>query len=123
VRATTVKRGFGIGFLKISGEKLSSQPELVDPFKLELKNKIQELNLTLDQLYNADETGLYWKLLPDRTFVSLTEKTGMGRFDAAVSPRPIRRQPFPHGDVSPPFESHHSCHDRFNIYRVCNPHF
>jgi hypothetical protein len=43
MRATTVKRGFGIGFLKISGEKLSSQPELVDPFKLELKNKIQEL--------------------------------------------------------------------------------
>jgi hypothetical protein len=91
MRATTVKRGFGIGFLKISGEKLSSQPELVEPFKLELKNKIQELDLTLDQLYNADETGLYWKLLPDRTFVSLTEKTGMGRFAAAVSPRPIRR--------------------------------
>ncbi|KAH0815288.1 hypothetical protein GEV33_007503 [Tenebrio molitor] len=66
-------------FLKVSGEKLSSQPELVDPFKLELKNKIQELNLTLDQLYNADETGLYWKLLPDRTFVSSTEKTAPGR--------------------------------------------
>jgi hypothetical protein len=73
------KRRFGIRFLKISGEKLSSQPELVDPFKLELKNKIQELNLTLDQLYNADETGLYWKLLPDRTFVSSTEKTAPGR--------------------------------------------
>ncbi|CAH1366293.1 unnamed protein product [Tenebrio molitor] len=77
----TFKKRYGIRFLKIAGEKLSSQPELIikkKPFKLELKNKIQELDLTLDQLYNADETGLYWKLLPDRTFVSLTEKTGMG---------------------------------------------
>jgi hypothetical protein len=45
----------------------------VDPFKLELKNKIPELDLTLDQLYNDDETN--WKFLPDRTFVSSTEKT------------------------------------------------
>lgn len=73
------KKRFGIRFLKISGEKLSSQPELVDPFKIQLKNKMEELGLTLEQLYNADETGLYWKLLPDKTFVSAAERTAAGR--------------------------------------------
>jgi hypothetical protein len=34
-------------------------------------------------------------------------KLGMGRFAAAVSSRPFRRQPFRHGDVSPrPFHRH-----------------
>ncbi|XP_066260443.1 jerky protein homolog-like [Euwallacea similis] len=73
------KKRFGIQFLKISGEKLSSQPELIDPFKKQLKNKMQKLGITLDQRYNADETGLYWKLLPDKTFVSYAEKTAPGR--------------------------------------------
>ncbi|XP_066258000.1 jerky protein homolog-like [Euwallacea similis] len=73
------KKRFGIRFLRISGEKLSSQPELIDPFKKQLKNKMQKLGITLDQLYNADETGLYWKLLPDKTFVSSAEKTVPGR--------------------------------------------
>ncbi|XP_066246788.1 jerky protein homolog [Euwallacea similis] len=40
------KKRFGIRFLKISGEKLSSQPELIDPFKKQLKNKMQKLGIT-----------------------------------------------------------------------------
>ncbi|KAJ8932296.1 hypothetical protein NQ314_014789 [Rhamnusium bicolor] len=30
-------------------------------------------------IYNADETGLYWKLLPEKTYVSSLEKTAPGR--------------------------------------------
>lgn len=76
---TRFKKRYGIRFLKISGEKLSSQPELIEPFKKKLHNKIQELGLTADQIYNADESGLYWKLLPEKTFVSSQEKTAPGR--------------------------------------------
>lgn len=72
------KTRYGIRFLKITGEKLSSQPELVDPFKQELYRIIQELNLSHQQIYNADETGLFWKLLPEKTYVSLSEKTAPG---------------------------------------------
>lgn len=69
---------YGIRLLKIAGEKLSSQPELVSPFTAELTKVIEEHKLSKHQIYNADETGLYWKLLPDKTYVSLSEKTAPG---------------------------------------------
>lgn len=72
------KRRYGIRLLKVTGEKLSSQPELVDPFKIKLKEKIDEMQLSKDQLYNADESGLYWKLLPEKSYVSASEKTAPG---------------------------------------------
>lgn len=68
----------GIRLLKMSGEKLSSTLENVSPFKGNFFNKIKTLNLTHDQIYNADETGLYWKLLPDKTYVLSSEKTASG---------------------------------------------
>lgn len=73
------KRRFGIRHLKISGEKLSAAPEHVGPFKNYLRKKIEELQLTHDQLYNADETGLFWKLLPERTLVTSEERSAPGR--------------------------------------------
>lgn len=73
------KTRYGVRFIKIAGEKLSSQPELVDPFKKKLQQKVDELGLTTDQLYNADETGLFWKLLPEKTYVSSLEKNAPGR--------------------------------------------
>ncbi|XP_055371849.1 jerky protein homolog-like [Condylostylus longicornis] len=73
------KKRHGIRFIKICGEKLSSQKELVDPFLIKLAEKIKQLNLAPDQIYNADETGLYWKLIPDKTYVSNKEKNAPGR--------------------------------------------
>ncbi|XP_050293700.1 jerky protein homolog-like [Anthonomus grandis grandis] len=73
------KKRFGIRFLTITGEKLSSQPELVSPFLRKLEEKIKDLNLDYNQVYNADQTGLYWKLLPGKTYVSSEEKTAPGR--------------------------------------------
>lgn len=68
------KKRFGIRFLKSAKEKLSSPSEPVDPFKLQLKSKIEELY----DVYNANEMGLYWKLLADKTFVSATEEATAG---------------------------------------------
>ncbi|XP_066247910.1 jerky protein homolog-like [Euwallacea similis] len=73
------KKRYGIRFLKITGEKLSSPPELIAPFKQKLSEKIAKLQLGLEQIYSADESGLYWKLLPDKTYVSSMEKTAPGR--------------------------------------------
>lgn len=73
------KTRYGVRFIKITGEKLSSQPELVDPFKRKLQETIDTMGVTTDQLYNADETGLFWKLLPDKTYVSSLEKNAPGR--------------------------------------------
>jgi hypothetical protein len=73
------KKRFGIRSLKISGEKLSSNIEAVEPFKNVLQQKIEKMGLSKDQIYNADETGLFWKCRPDKTFVSSSEKTAPGR--------------------------------------------
>lgn len=73
------KKRYGIRLIAISGEKLSSQQELVEPFKILLKNKIEEMGLCEEQIYNADESGLYWKLLPEKTYVSISEKQAPGR--------------------------------------------
>lgn len=39
---------------------------------------IEEKNLIPEQIYNADETGLLWKCLPQRTLVSCREKSAPG---------------------------------------------
>ncbi|XP_037811958.1 jerky protein homolog-like, partial [Lucilia sericata] len=40
--------------------------------------KDRRLGLSSDQLYNADESGLYWKLLPQKTYVTSLEKSAPG---------------------------------------------
>jgi hypothetical protein len=60
---------------------------------------------------------------PTKTRFAPESSRGMGRFAAAVSPPALSPWGRFAAAVSPPFESHNSCHDRFNIYRVCNPHF
>lgn len=37
------------------------------------------MKLTSEQLYNADESGLFYKMLPDKTYVAACEKTAPGR--------------------------------------------
>lgn len=73
------KKRYGIRHLKVSGEKLSSDPTVVKPFLQQLSEKIRELNLQPNQIYNADESALFWKLLPDRTLVHAREKAAPGR--------------------------------------------
>lgn len=44
-----------------------------------MRAKMTEMEITTEQLYNADESGLYFRLLPDRTYVAACEKTAPGR--------------------------------------------
>lgn len=73
------KTRYGIRLLSISGEKLSAQPQLVQPFKEKLMKTITELDLRMEQIYNADESGLYWKMLPEKTYAASFEKSAPGR--------------------------------------------
>ena len=56
---------YGIRELTIQGECLSGCVEAADKFCIEFQEYmyLQLENLQLDQIYNADETGLYWKCL------------------------------------------------------------
>lgn len=76
---TKFKKRYGIRLLKETGEKLSSQAENVDPFLKKLQDIIEKHQLSEDAIFNADESGLYWKLLPDKTYVCSEEKSADGR--------------------------------------------
>ena len=69
---------YGIRQIAIQGETLSAKADLVQPFKDNLSRIIEEEGLTLNQVYNCDETGLYWKALPSKTLASRTESKAPG---------------------------------------------
>ncbi|XP_004386991.1 tigger transposable element-derived protein 1-like [Trichechus manatus latirostris] len=69
----------GIG---ASGEATAADAEAASKYPILLRRVIQDGGYTPRQVFNVDETGLFWKRLPDRTFISLEEKSALG-FKAA----------------------------------------
>ncbi len=62
---------FGIEDLFISGEKLSSNTFPAEQFVKEFPDLIN--GYSLDQVFNCDETGLYYRMLPGRTLATVHE--------------------------------------------------
>lgn len=75
---TKFKRRHGLRFLKICGEILSSDTTAITQFVNQIRAKIDEMKLTNEQMYNADESALFYKLLPEKTYVAACEKTAPG---------------------------------------------
>lgn len=73
------KKRHGIRQLTITGEKLSADESAVEPFKRKFLDKIKEMDLNPHQVYNADESGLFWKVLPNKTLAHQGEKSAPGR--------------------------------------------
>jgi len=69
------KERHGIRQLKLQGESLSADHEAVEPFRIKLNKLIEKEQLTLSQVFNCDETGLFWRVLPDKTLAAGHEKT------------------------------------------------
>uniref|UniRef100_A0A8C3FM42 HTH CENPB-type domain-containing protein n=1 Tax=Chrysemys picta bellii TaxID=8478 RepID=A0A8C3FM42_CHRPI len=57
----------------VSGEISSADKEAVDSYPIELKKLLEEGCYTADQVYNCDETGLCFKILPDHTLATKTD--------------------------------------------------
>lgn len=76
------KKRFSLHSLKLVGESASADHESAQRFPAELKKIIDENGYLPQQVFNADETGLFWKKMPTRTFLSKNEKTAPG-FKAA----------------------------------------
>lgn len=75
---TRFKQRHGIRELEIRGEKLSSDNQGAEKFCKEFNQFALNENLLPAQIYNADETGLFWKCLPSKTLASEKEKTATG---------------------------------------------
>ena len=67
----------GVRALSVQGESLSAVVD-VAPFRERFLKIIDERNLTRDQVFNCDESGLYWKLLPNKTLVISWEREAKG---------------------------------------------
>ncbi len=59
--------------ITLHGEKQSADTDAVEPFLAEMAEIQKEYSL--DQIYNADESGLVFKSLPNTTMSTLEERT------------------------------------------------
>lgn len=72
------KKRFGVRQLIISGEALSAKKDAVPDFKKYLHELIEKEGISGEQLYNCDETGLNFKMLPAYTLASKQEAAAPG---------------------------------------------
>lgn len=72
------KKRHGIRYISVSGEKLCGNLEAVADFRKEFLKIVEDENLTPEQIYNFDETGINWKRLPAKTLVTNDEKSASG---------------------------------------------
>lgn len=70
---------YSIRNLQICGEKLSSRADLVPQFKAKINNIIETEGFSSEQIYNADESALFYKMLPNKTLVHSKENSAPGR--------------------------------------------
>ncbi|XP_042229139.1 uncharacterized protein LOC121871081 isoform X2 [Homarus americanus] len=68
----------GTKYAKYQGEVSSADFVAADSFPKIANQIIQEGGYTLDQIFNCDETGLFWKKSPKSTFISKKEKQAKG---------------------------------------------
>lgn len=68
----------GIKKLAISGEKLSADEDAAEKFVEEFQELVTKEKLTPDQIYNADESGLFWRCLPKVTLANANETGAPG---------------------------------------------
>ncbi|XP_045106683.1 tigger transposable element-derived protein 1-like [Portunus trituberculatus] len=68
--------------VKVSGEAASADHGAAQKFKPELAKLIAEKGYSAKQVINYDETGLFWKKMSSKTYISKEEKHAKG-FKAA----------------------------------------
>lgn len=76
---TKFKKRYGIRMLTLTGKKLSSDFASVAPFVKKFRKRVEERKLTPDQICNADESSLFWRVLPNKTYVRSREVEAFGR--------------------------------------------
>lgn len=72
------KKRHAIRKLDISGELKSSDFGKAEEYRHIFEQLVEENNLTTHQIYNADETGLMWRCLPNKTLAGENEKSAAG---------------------------------------------
>ncbi|CAK9822349.1 Tigger transposable element-derived protein 1 [Anthophora retusa] len=72
------RKRFSLQNMKVQGKSASVDNEAARTYPKELQKIIKQRGYTTDQVFNADETGLWWRKMPKRTFISKKEKITPG---------------------------------------------
>ncbi|GLV40948.1 hypothetical protein CBL_08522 [Carabus blaptoides fortunei] len=72
------KKRFAIHSIKVQGESASADHEAARTYAEKIKKNIEEHGYTPNQVFNAEETDLWWKKMPNITFISKQEKCAPG---------------------------------------------
>ncbi|XP_007083430.1 tigger transposable element-derived protein 1-like [Panthera tigris] len=64
------KRRYGVNNVKLAGEASSADREAAEEFKKHLLSVIQDKGYVEEQVFNADETGLFYKDVGKRTYIT-----------------------------------------------------
>lgn len=75
---TRFKQRHGIREIGLHGEKLSGDQQAADDFQREFEEFVSKEKLSFEQIYSADESGLFWKCLPTRTLAFESERQAPG---------------------------------------------
>ncbi|XP_065840186.1 jerky protein homolog-like [Oscarella lobularis] len=70
---------YGIREISLQGEKASADEKAACEFVEKFQKFISEEKYSLDQIFNLDETGLQFRLLPEKTLAGAFEKSAAGR--------------------------------------------
>ncbi|CAM4589356.1 unnamed protein product [Lepidochelys kempii] len=73
---------FNLRNLQTTGEAASANEEAAKAYPKQLKKIIEVKGYLPEQVFNADETGLFWKRMRNRTYISKSERQVPG-FKAA----------------------------------------
>ena len=72
------KKRFGFHNVRVTGEAASADEEGAKKFVDDLDVIIKEKGYMAEQIFNVDETGLFWKRMPKRSYIHKEAKTMPG---------------------------------------------
>ncbi|CAM4606894.1 unnamed protein product [Caretta caretta] len=68
------RKRHGTSQIAVSGEKRSADSDAPQSYPAKLREILQAEVYSEEQVYNADETGIYYKMLPDKTLAVRTDE-------------------------------------------------
>ena len=72
------KKRCSLNNVRLQGESASADHSVVPDFKQEFQNVIDEGDFSPKQIFNCDETALFWKRMPTRSYITKEEQSASG---------------------------------------------